>query len=55
MQKFEVLDKLFRVQATIEHIICAKRVDGMELRYLTEAQTKMTEAIKAIASLKVVQ
>jgi hypothetical protein len=49
MLQIDIFDKLFRVQATIEHLLAVGRAEEMELRFLDRALKTQQEAIKEIA------
>lgn len=48
--KNEIVEKLFRVQATIEHVLVAERAEEMELAFLRRALAIQSDAIKMILS-----
>lgn len=47
--EIDILEKLFRVQTTIEHILVLEKVDDIELRYLRRALELQTAAIAELA------
>lgn len=51
MLNTDILEKLFRVQATIEHILTIRRVDEIEARYLRQALELQGRAVKEVALL----
>lgn len=48
----DILDKLFRVQATMEHLLLTLPSDEVEARYLRRALKIQEEAVKQVALLK---
>lgn len=46
--KTEIVEKLFRVQATLEHVLVAGRAEEMELSFLRRALDAQRAAIKLI-------
>ena len=48
----EILGKLFRVQATIEHVLATHRIEKMEQSFLSQALLLQQEAIKLVFGIK---
>lgn len=49
MTRNEILDELFRVQATLDHVLAVGRAGKIELQFLRLAQARQLRAIKAVA------
>jgi hypothetical protein len=50
MLNTDILDKLFRVQATLEHLAQLDEIGAMERRYLKRALALQAEVVRAVCA-----